>query len=29
LGVALALAGGLWVVPAVILLGEEPKREGS
>jgi predicted RND superfamily exporter protein len=23
LGVALALAGGLWLVPAVILLGEE------
>jgi predicted RND superfamily exporter protein len=27
LGVALALAGGLWLVPAVILLGEKPKRE--
>ena len=26
LGVALALAGGLWLVPAVILLGEETKR---
>ncbi|MGB9204350.1 MAG: MMPL family transporter [Terriglobales bacterium] len=26
LGVALALAGGLWLVPAVILQGEEPKR---
>jgi uncharacterized protein len=25
LGVALALVGGLWLVPAVILLGEEPK----
>ncbi len=29
LGVALALAGGLWLVPAVILLREEPKREGN
>jgi uncharacterized protein len=28
LGVALALVGGLWLVPAVILQGEEPKRAG-
>jgi predicted RND superfamily exporter protein len=27
LGVALALAGGLWLVPAVILQGEKPKTE--
>ncbi len=27
LGVALALAGGLWLVPAVILLGEQRRAD--